>query len=131
LIRTTLSIISGLVIGLACGWACQYWLGKRPVLQSIAAMVSAFVLASIVPAVLWLLYPPADADILAVAFGFTEAAITAAGVAVIAVVLHFCSDRSLGASPVLAWRPLILGALAGTYSAAAAAWEIGALRPMH
>lgn len=131
MIRTTLSIVSGLVVGFACGWACQHWLGKRPLLQSVAAMVLASVLASILPAVLWLLYPPADADIAAVAFGFADAAITTAGVAIIAAVLHFGSEWSMGASPLLAWRPVILGTLAGTYSAAATAWEMGALRPMH
>jgi len=57
-------------------------------------MVSAWILASILPAVLWLL--------------------------VLAVSMHVVADWTLRASPLLSWRPTVLGALAGVCSAARA-----------
>jgi hypothetical protein len=93
-------------------------------------MVSAWVLASILPAALWVLYPPPDADIGAVAFGFAEAAVTTMAIATLAVGLHVLADRTLGPSTFLRWRPVMLAVLAGVCSAAASAYEMGTLRPL-
>jgi hypothetical protein len=128
--RTTLSITSGLVVSLGCGWACQQWLGRHPLIQSVVAMLSAWALASILPAVLWVLYPPPAADIAAVAFGFAEAAITSIAIAALAVGLHVLADLTLGPSIALTWRPVVLAVLAGICSAAACAYGMGTLRPL-
>jgi len=129
--RAAISVGLGLAIGLGCGWACHHWLSKRPLAQSIMAVVSAWLLASIVSGVLWLFDPPADADILAVTFGVTEAALSTAVIVVAAAGLHAGSEWIGGPPSILAWRPLILGAIGGTYGAATVAYELGLVRPFH
>jgi hypothetical protein len=131
LTRAAISVGLGLAVGLGCGWACQHWLAKRPLLQSITSVVSAWLLASIVSGVLWLFDPPADADILAVTFGITEAALSTAVIVVVAAGLHAGSKWIGGPPPIVTWRPLILGAIGGVYGAATVAYELGLVRPFH
>ena len=129
--RAAISIGLGLAVGLGCGWACQQWLTRRPLVQSIVTVVSAWLLASLVSGVLWLMYPPADAHITAVAFGVTEAALSTAVIVAVTAVLHVGSEWIGGATSVVLWRPLILGVIGGAYGAVTVAYELGFVRPFH
>lgn len=103
-----------------CGAGLGFGAGrlfKRPALQGVVACVAAWALASLVATVLWLVRPPVDAEVLAVAWHLPRLLVALAVVGAVAWVAHAVLCAAAAAFPAsLTWRPILLalaGALAG------------------
>jgi hypothetical protein len=102
----------GVGVGLGAGR-----LLKQSLLQSLVACLAAWTLASIAATVIWVIWPPVDADVLAVAWHLPKLLVVLAVIGVVALVAHaFLGAAASSVPAALTWRPVLLGlagALAG------------------
>ena len=81
---------------------------------SVSATLVGALVGSLLAAVVWFLWPPDEANILAVSLGVPEALVSSGILAGGALLVHFAMETFLnGGSPVLRHRPVLLGAVAG------------------
>ena len=105
------AVTIGLVVGLATGLVAER-VPARPLVQSAGAALIGTFLASVVAAALWLLWPPVDAETLAVSLGLAEALITSVVVILLAAAVHALLE-SVGVTTHRAVIAGVLGALCG------------------
>jgi hypothetical protein len=97
------------LIGGILGWTAARLL-KQPALQSVLACLGAWSVGSVAATALWLIRPPADADVLAVAWHLPKLLVVLGLVGIVALVLHIgMGELAVIPSAALAWRPIVLG----------------------
>jgi hypothetical protein len=113
---TLVATVPVALLGVGLGFGAGRWL-KQPALQSLVACLAAWALASIVATAMWLISPPFEAEVLAVAWQLPKLLVVLGIVGRAALGAHSVLGAVAGSVPaVLAWRPVLLGlvgALAG------------------
>lgn len=120
-----LAVVVGIVAGTIAGLVAER-APVSPAIQSAASAIMGMLLAAGAAAVMWLLRPPADAEVLAVSFGLVESLITSVGVLLLAAAGHaFLGWVGLSHRPITLG---ILGALCGAITATSGVGFVHALK---
>jgi hypothetical protein len=107
-----LASVAVAVVGGALLGASVHRLHWAALVETITAILSGWVLGSLVAAGAWLLWPPQNIDVLAVSVGLTQALVAATAIAALGVLVHFGFDALGRLRPdILALRPAVPGTL--------------------
>jgi hypothetical protein len=125
-----LSVPSALLVGIALGWLLQR-VHIHPLTQSVAAFLAGSIAGSALSAMLWLAFPPAGADVLAVTTSLKGSAMALVLGALVAAGAHFVVVVLTPWLPSLALhRPILLGVLGALAGVATFGTTGGLVRPV-
>jgi hypothetical protein len=118
-LRLILTILIALLVAIPLGAGIRR-LTWPAFLESAGALVSGWILGSIVSATAWLLWPPEGIEVRAVSVGAMEAAVSLGILLGVGFVLHYALEALGKISPrALVERALVLCALAAIWGALA------------
>lgn len=125
------AMIGGIGLGCLVGYMMRH-VPLAPYWQSLGALMAGWVLASSTLALSWLLWPPADIEILAVSVGIHEAALAAVTMLAFGAVLHPLLTWSGAAlhPNLLVYRTALMGFVGGVVGAASFSMGVGGMHPL-